>query len=354
MDPVPSATVREVYATPTMKLSKVTGLTRLQHRRDFAEHLASSDLSSPITAQLSLYGATHVAGTWVLSDAFSMERALAAYAAGAVGLLVPRGVDLAGWMPKMIAGPTPAPLPVMCLRSDLHRQLAAHAQFADVSVKASVPLRSVAVAGVNVYGVFAEPSGGAASILLTAHFDGVGDDPDARFPAACDNASGVAVVIEAARLMAPSLPAGIGLSVALLDGEEVGARGSAHHAPQVRPRTFVINVDGAAQLGDAASVEAGGPAHALLHALDQAGRDTGVPLVAGAMPSDNRRYAAEGLPTVGIGMGMPGYQTPAETPDRVDVNTLSAAVRLVVASVAQLVLTGVGRRFNDKPDLTNV
>lgn len=45
IDPVPMATVREVYATPTMELSKATGLTRLRHRRDFAEHLASSDLS---------------------------------------------------------------------------------------------------------------------------------------------------------------------------------------------------------------------------------------------------------------------------------------------------------------------
>ncbi|MEU8413798.1 hypothetical protein AB0C24_13485 [Amycolatopsis japonica] len=104
----------------------------------------------------------------------------------------------------------------------------------------------------------------------------------------------------------------------------------------------MLNVDGAAQLGDGAAVEAGGPAHDLLAALDQAGRETGVPLRAGAMPSDNRRYAAAGLPAIGIGMGMPGYQTPAETADRVETTTLVAATRLVVATVLRLVVHSRG------------
>jgi aminopeptidase YwaD len=203
----------------------------------------------------------------------------------------------------------------------------------NATVRASMPLRTVQVTGANVCAVFTRPADGGRSVLLTAHYDGVGDDPDERLPAASDNASGVAVVIEAARLLTPHLPAGVGLATALLDGEEIGAKGAAHHAPQLPPGTFVINVDGAAQLHEAAAVEAGGPAHSLLAALDQAGRETGVPLRAGAMASDNRRYAAAGLPAVGIGMGMPGYQTPAETPDRVEPATLLAATRLVVATV---------------------
>jgi hypothetical protein len=35
-------------------------------------------------------------------------------------------------------------------------------------------------------------------------------------------------------------------------------------------------------------------------------------------------------------MGMPGYQTPAETPDRVETDTLISATRLVVATVIEL------------------
>jgi hypothetical protein len=54
------------------------------------------------------------------------------------------------------------------------------------------------------------------------------------------------------------------------------------------------------------------------------------------MASDNRRYAAAGLPAIGIGMGTPGYQTPAETPGRVDPATLIAATRLVLATVRHL------------------
>jgi hypothetical protein len=86
-------------------------------------------------------------------------------------------------------------------------------------------------------------------------------------------------------------------------------------------------------------VEAGGPAHRLLAALDQAGRHTGLPLAAGPVASDNRRYAAAGLPAVGIGAGMAGYHSPADTADRVDPATLAAVARLVVATVSLLAAT---------------
>ena len=35
-----------------------------------------------------------------------------------------RGTDADGWMPKMIAGPTPRAVAVIGVRTDLHRQLA--------------------------------------------------------------------------------------------------------------------------------------------------------------------------------------------------------------------------------------
>ncbi|WP_405149068.1 M28 family metallopeptidase [Sphaerisporangium sp. NBC_01403] len=203
---------------------------------------------------------------------------------------------------------------------------------------ASRPLRTVTAGGVNVHAHL--PIGleqglaGSPRVLLTAHFDGVGDDPGRRLPAAAaDNASGVAAVLEAARVLRSALAAPVNLAVSFLDAEEAGARGSAHHAPTVPPGTQVINLDGAAQLHQAASVEARGPAHALLAALDQAGRLTGVPLRAGAMAPDNRRYAAAGPAAIGVGMGMPGYQTRAETADRVEPGTLVAAAHLLTATV---------------------
>ncbi|GAB3922768.1 hypothetical protein GCM10029976_012030 [Kribbella albertanoniae] len=330
LDSFEAGGVKELRATPTL----IVGQRRLVHRRDFAEQLSSAEVLDPRPGLLVSANADSWCSSWAVVGAADAEAIARAEAEQAAGLLVPRGVDEAGWMPKMIAGPPMGQIAILSVRTDLHTELAHRL---GETVTASVPMRTVTATGTNLYGVFAEPLPGGVTVLLTAHFDGVGDDPLLRHPAAGDNASGVAVVLEAARLLSARLPSGVGLAVALLDGEEVGARGSARHAPQLAPGTYVINVDGAAQLGAAAAVEAGGPAEPLLAAIDQAGRLTGVPLQAGAMASDNRRYAAAGLPAIGIGMGMPGYQTTAETPDRVEARTLVAATNLVTATVNQLV-----------------
>ncbi|WP_214317535.1 M28 family metallopeptidase [Nonomuraea sediminis] len=305
-----AAGVREVYETPIMHIGRP-----LEHRRDFAEHVASGELAEPRTALGAQEDAPSLRNRWVLATSVSiLDRAEAEQTAG---VILPRGTDADGWMPKMITGPSPRRIPILSARSDLHAELAGR------TVTASVPMRTVEATGRNLHGSFPD-----AGILLTAHYDGVGDDPEIQLPGAADNASGVAVVLEAARLL--------GVSVALLDAEEAGALGSAHHASHVPADTVVINVDGAAKLGPTASVEAGGPAHALLAVLDQAGKQVGVPLRGAPVASDNRRYAAAGLAAIGIGMGIPGYQTPAETPDRVESETLLAAVRLVVTTVRML------------------
>ncbi len=346
LDAFDVAEVRELYRTPVLSWSTDAAVRTLEHRRDFVEHLVSAEVPEPRSAPLVGAEAADLGGRWVLASAEDWTQACGrAEAGGALGVLMVRGTDAEGWMPKMIAGPTRRAVAVIGLRPDLHRQLAGALGAGQVNVTASMPLRSVGAEGVNVHAHLpitsntpdeevtgAGPAGGP-QVLLSAHFDGVGDDPDRRLPAAADNASGVAAVLEAARVLRGSLRAPVDLSVSFLDAEESGAWGSAHHAPAVAPGTQVINLDGAAQLHQAASVEAGGPAHGLLAALDQAGRRTGVALRAGAMASDNRRYAAHGLAAIGIGMGMPGYQTPAETPERVEPDTLMAAARLLVATV---------------------
>jgi hypothetical protein len=363
------AGVRELYATPVLEWSSAGRTRRLEYRRDFVEHLASAELPHPRTALLAKTpetgsetdsgSETGLRGRWVLADATTWGRACElADMQGAAGVLTVRGTDTEGWMPKMIAGPPARAVPVIAVRPEDHRRLSEALDDGLVQVTGSMPLRQIATRGRNVYARFPrtdtgghrggaghgdEPAGGPAGgnaglrVLLSAHYDGVGDDPDRRLPAAADNASGVAAVLEAARVLAAAAPPGaLELTVAFLDAEEAGAWGSAHHAATLPPDTLVINLDGAAQLHEAAAVEAGGPAHALLATLDQAARLTGVPLKAGAMASDNRRYAAAGLASIGIGMGMPGYQTPAETPDRVEPDTLMAAARLLVATVMLL------------------
>lgn len=191
----------------------------------------------------------------------------------------------------------------------------------------------------NIYATITPAAAGGSEIWLTAHYDGVGDIDDVHRPGASDNASGVAVALEAARLLKGRLPEGVGLSVALLDGEEIGAVGSAHHATRLTAegRTpLVLNIDGAGELNEAVWVEADGDAMPILTALDAAGRATGVPLRPGQIASDNRQYAAAGLATVGLGAGMPGYHTEGDTAERVRPETLVAMTRLVVATVEQL------------------
>lgn len=330
--------VRELSGTPELEWTDGTTTWRLTHRSDFAEHLASAEIPAARTAGLAPVS-TRSGHRWLLAPSISDTPAVDD---GVVGLLVPRGVDGNGWLPKMLAGPPAGALPVIAVRPDIHRRMSAAAQTGSARVTASMPIRSVDVTGTNVHGVVRTGTG--VRVLLTAHYDGVGDDPGRRLPAAADNASGVAVVLEAARLVSAELPPDAGLSVSLVDGEEVGAAGSAQHARQVPPGTYVINVDGAGRLQEAAAVEAGGPADQLLAALDHAGRATGIPLRGAPVASDNRRYAAAGLPSVGIGMGMVGYHTPADTPDRVDLDTLVAATRLIVATARHIVTPVPSRR----------
>ncbi|MFI6317569.1 M28 family metallopeptidase [Nonomuraea sp. NPDC050556] len=335
VDTFPVSGVRELYAVPTMHWTR-----DLRYRREFAEDLASADLPEPREGLVVAADSQEWRARWVLAPAAWTELLERAVREGAAGLVVPRGTDEAGWMPKMIAGRPPAAVPILGVRNDIHRQMGATGG----SLTASMPLRTVDVTGTNVHADLISGQSGP-TVLLTAHYDGVGDDPHQRFPAAADNASGVAAVLEAARRLREDPPKGLNVSIAFLDAEEAGAHGSAHHAPKLPPGTMVINMDGAAEAGRPAAVEAGGPAHAVLAALDRAGREVGVPLKAAPMASDNRRYAAAGLAAVGIGMGMPGYQTPAETPDRVDPAALLAAARLITATVRLLAPSPEGGGF---------
>ncbi|WP_426503307.1 M28 family peptidase [Dactylosporangium sp. McL0621] len=301
-------------------------------------HLASADEPSTRRGPVAVAGAGDPSGRWLVVPGGMTLAEAHGHARGALGLLPGRGVDADGWQYTMLAGPGPGPLPVLTLDPATHAAVLRAASAGTGVFAGNAPIRRIDVPAGNLHGRW-RPAAGGPDVLLTAHFDGVGDHPGMRQPGAADNGSGVAVVLEAAAVLAEALPETAGLAVALLDGEEAGALGSAHHAAALRAageRPLVINVDGAGHLHEAAAVEAGGPAHALLAALDQAGRHTGLPLVAGPVASDNRRYAAAGLAAVGIGAGMAGYHSPADTPDRVEPATLAAIARLVVATVMLL------------------
>lgn len=326
--PFPVRAVPEVYAVPDVTWHDGADSRRLAFGRQTGIHLASADVPVPRRGDLVMAGNGDPAGRWLLvPETMSLFTAYG-HADGALGLLVARNVDADGWQYTMLAGPDPGPLPVLAVDATTHAAMLA----AGGELTANAPIRRTDVTATNLHGRWSA----SVDVLLTAHYDGVGDHPGLRQPAASDNGTGVAIVLEAARILAPALPDEIGLSVALLDAEEMGALGSAHHATQLGRSGLaptVVNVDGAGELHEAASVEAGGPAHGLLAVLDQAGRHTGLPLTAGPVASDNRRYAAAGMPAIGIGAGMGGYHSPADTAGRVDATTLVTVCRLVVATV---------------------
>jgi aminopeptidase YwaD len=326
-DPFAVRAVPEIYAVPEAIWHDGARPRRLMFGRQMLPHLASADLPSARRGDLTIAGAGDPAGRWLLVPSEMSLFEAYGHAHGAAGLLIGRGTDPDGWHYTMLAGSDPGPLPMLTLDPATHAAMTAGSG----RLAASAPIRRTDVTAANLHAHWHPGTG----ILLTAHYDGVGDHPGLRQPAASDNASGVAVVLEAARVLAAALPGGAGLAVALLDAEELGALGSAHHAARLREAAaapLVINVDGAGRLEGAAAVEAGGPAHALLARLDQAGRHTGLPLKPGPAASDNRRYTAAGLAAVGIGAGMGGYHSPADTPDRVEPGTLAAVCRLVVAT----------------------
>ncbi|MFD0575492.1 M28 family peptidase [Dactylosporangium darangshiense] len=334
--------VPEVYAAPAVQWYDGEHRRHLAFGREVALHLASADEPLVRSGPLAVAGAGDPAGRWLVVPAGTTPPG----GNGALGLLMGRGVDADGWQYTMLAGPEPGPLPILTLDTATHAAVLRAAEAGAGWFAGNAPIRRIDVRAANVHGRWRTAAGGP-DLLLTAHYDGVGDHPGLRQPAAADNASGVAVVLEAAAVLAETLPGDVGLAVALLDGEEAGALGSAHHAGRLRAAgaaPIVINVDGAGHLHEAAAVEAGGPAHALLAALDQAGRHTGLPLVAGPVASDNRRYAAAGFAAVGIGAGMAGYHSPADTPDRVETATLEAVARLTVAAAMMYTSSLIGDR----------
>ncbi|MEU7711658.1 M28 family peptidase [Micromonospora chalcea] len=331
----PVRAVPQVYEAPTVTWGEGGRTDELVFGRQVAIHPASADTPNIRRGALAVAGKGDPTGRWLVVPADMSLFDAYRDTNRAAGLLVRRPVDAEGWQFTMLAGPDPGPLPVLTLDPDTHHAVLTAATAGGGWLAGATPLRRDDVTGANIHACLRQPAPAGADLLLTAHYDGVGDHPGLRLPGASDNATGVAVVLEAARVLATALPAGAGLSVALLDGEEVGALGSAHHASQLHAAgaaPMVLNVDGVGRLERAAAVEAGGPAHRLLALLDQAGRHTGIPLVAGPVASDNRRYGGAGFAAVGIGAGMGGYHSPADTPDKVDPATLAAIARLVVAT----------------------
>ncbi len=179
----------------------------------------------------------------------------------------------------------------------------------------------------NVIGVLpgSDPALASEYILLTAHLDHNGVQPDApgadkTFNGAMDNAAGVATMIEAARAFVVSgvRPKRSVMFVALT-AEEDGLLGSDYLArhPAVPSGARVVanvNLDMPVLLYDLKDVIAFGADHSTIGAaVDRAAKASGLALIADPMPeeniftrSDHYSFVKQGVPSVMLATGFGG------------------------------------------------
>lgn len=204
----------------------------------------------------------------------------------------------------------------------------------------------------NVVGVIpgADPLLRREGVVVGAHFDHLGELPfrETWYPGADDNASGTAVLLELARLVAasPVRPART-LVFAAWNGEELGLLGSrAWIAAPPLPladtaAAFSIDMVAAGRTG-LQLAGTGEPAHALYEvARDRAAALGLVEPVswwdAPVFTSDHAPFAAAGIPAAWLSTPTPDlhadHHSPGDTADQVDPARLRAVVQLVWAAV---------------------
>ena len=141
---------------------------------------------------------------------------MAAAEAGASAVIIYN--DRAGPFPGSLK--EPMPVPVLGLDGQAGQNLAAQAASNPVSVRVTVQAELVQRVTANV--VAQRPGRGGRVLLIGGHYDSVRDSPGGN-----DNASGMAVVLELARVLSTYvLPDDLTLYVVAFGAEEDGLRGS--------------------------------------------------------------------------------------------------------------------------------
>lgn len=194
------------------------------------------------------------------------------------------------------------------------------------------------------------------SVVVSAHYDHLGTGwPDVHkgdegrvHPGADDNASGVAVLLELARVFAAAGAPPRSIVFVAFSGEEAGRLGSRHYVDHaylfpVSQAIGVINLDTVGRLGSQPlSVLGTGSATEWPHIFRGASFVTGVEstsVPASPESSDHASFTARGVPAVQLFSGAHAdYHRPGDTPDTIDVAGLvkvAAVAREAVAYLAE-------------------
>ncbi len=196
----------------------------------------------------------------------------------------------------------------------------------------------------NVVSILPGNNAGDETIVIGAHRDHFGKQGGLLFAGADDNASGTAVLLEVARVLA-SASTGTKRSIVLVSfsGEEQGLLGSKLYVIQpvvpLRSTIAMINVDHAAVGNGRLTIGLTGIEKT---AAQQAGQRAGladrIDLFGFFPGGDHVPFKEAGVPTVTVVSGgiHPHFHQPTDTADTVDPDILSAAARYVLAIAWQL------------------
>jgi Peptidase family M28/Peptidase family M1 domain/PDZ domain len=195
------------------------------------------------------------------------------------------------------------------------------------------------------------------ALVISAHYDHLGFGwPDARggakgqlHPGADDNASGVAVLLEIARLMANARPER-SVIFAAFAAEEAGLQGARHYvrAAQAPGAAYPLsgtianlNLDMVGRLADGkVTVFGTGSARELPFIFMGAGAVTGVPVQSVAQEinaSDHTAFVEAGVPAVHVFASQASdYHRPSDTPDKIDEAGLGRVAAVLKEAVDYL------------------
>lgn len=365
--------VQEMAATPALELAGPGGETQALRFRDdfrpiFGGSAGAGDVQGPglfVGTGANLSG-LDVAGKVLLAVPRGSLSDLVARAreAGALAVIVTTGQAV------LIKGegrpPDPGAIPVAALsqsgaaallegsghsREELNADIEAGRPLPTFSlawtVRLAVFLQPPAqVEARNVIGVLPGASDTERTIVVGAHYEEIGPDPDGVvYPAANDNASGTAVLVELARLFQEvGFQPEANLVFIAWSGHEEGLFGSSFYVDNPRlplsQTTLYLNIDTVGQ-GGAPNLEAVSSHSSARSLLDRAldllrGQGEPAPVRVADSPeglSDDRNFVSAGVPSLSLAWGGlfedgPHIHTPQDTADTVDPFKLELSGRL--------------------------
>ncbi|CAM3805995.1 M28 family metallopeptidase [Cohnella lubricantis] len=242
---------------------------------------------------------------------------------------------------KTVIGREANRIPVLRVQRSIAER---YAGLEGIHVELDLPLETSTLPCQNVLGFLPGKDTGT-TLLLSAHYDHLGDDPAGlRFPGSIDNASGAAVILEAARLLAGESHLPFNILIAFLSGEESGMWGARQLAadPPV-PITMAINLDCLGFEPELNALRTGHaePGHWLGDLAAKVIELEGIEVKRMAGGDDSAAFLAQGIPTIGLGQkptldSSVRIHTAEDNPEHIHAKPLEQGLDVLLKIIRQL------------------